>query len=122
MNRAFKTFSIDERMKDLEQYNFTNQNVAIIVPTVNQNGHWTPRLDEALYDTQRKDASKLLHYIASKLNNVRVCILRDGDEANETNKKFDNVIFLHEFTTAEQEYVRIGLCENSPNLKMIELY
>ena len=122
MNRIFGTFKMNEKMRELQTDDFAYQTVAIIVPTFDAKHRLIQESDQSLYWAQRQNAGKLLLYITSKQEIGSVCILQDGDEANETNRKFDSVIFLHEFVASEQAYITDGLCKNNPNLKVINLY
>lgn len=122
MNKVFKNFDIRQKIDALEIDNFNNHSVVIIVPLFDESHRPIKECDPVLYQAQKEDASTLLHYIASKQNQGSICILQDGNEANQTDKVFDWVIFLHEFNPYEQEYVLIGLCEKSRNLQMVEMY
>ena len=121
MNKVFETFNINQKIEGLKHNNFTGQDVAIIVPTFDKLHRLIKEYDQPLYWAQKKNASMLLHHIVSKQNSGSVCILYDKDEVNETDRKFDHMIFLYEFTASEQAEVLDGLRENNKNLQIIEL-
>jgi hypothetical protein len=118
----FDAFDVNQKMELLIKHDFSNQAVAIIVPTFDESYRLIEAYDQPLYWEQRRDATNLLHHIASKQNKGMVHILYSGDEANETDTKFDHLILLHEFVSSEQVYIVEGLRESSENLQVSELY
>jgi len=122
MDKKIRTFNIYQKIKELKSEDFTGQNVAIVIPMFDESYNIIEEKNASFHWTQKRDASLLLHYIISKKNSGYVCILQNGDEANETERKFDQVIFLHKFTPSEQAYIIDGLRENQTNLRITELY
>jgi len=122
MNQLFETFNINQRVEALEKNIFTHQNVAIVVPMFDESQRFIELDDPELYISQLKDAISLSHQIAATQIEGSVCVLPDGDEANEINRKFDHLILLHEFVSFEAFYVIEGLRENNKNLQVTEIY
>ena len=123
MKKVFEAFNVNQKNAvGLRNEDFENRNVAIMVPTFDESHRLIEKEDSALYFTQRDDASILLEYIETNQKRGHVQILNDGDVANETNEKFDHVVFLHEFIESEQQYVLDGLRENNTSLTFTELY
>jgi len=114
--------NINQKIEKLKHINFNDQEIAIAIPTLNTSHQLIEQKDPVLYWAQRRDASVLLHYIRPKQNNGAVCILLNRDEANDADRKFDQVIFIHEPIASEKEYIINGLQKNNKNLKIIELH
>ena len=119
--QLLETFNIHQKKEALGKYDFKNQAVAIIVPMFDESHRVIQEEDRPLYKAQQADAKVLFEHIASTQEKGRVRILGSGDEANETDERFDHLILLHEFVAFEQEYVVEGLRENNPQLQISEL-
>jgi len=116
--------NIDQKIEKLKHINFNDQEIAIVIPTLNTSHQLIEQTDPVLYWAQRRDASGVLHYIGSKQskqNDGAVCILLNRDEAHDINRKFDQVIFIHEPIASEKEYIIDGLQKSNENIKIIEL-
>ena len=105
MNKIFETFGTNQKIEKLEHNSFTNQEVAIIVPKFDKSHRLIKEYDQLLYWRQKQNASLLLHHIALRQNNGSVCILQNDDDTNEMNRRFDYVIFLHDFIESEKENI-----------------
>ena len=123
-NKNTSLITIQERKERLRHVDFVGQQVAIIAPTLDETCQFIKRYNPQRHWQQSCEASMLLHHVASmqsKGNKGRVCILADGDEANETDQRFDYVIFLHNFLAIERNYILEGLREHNEQLQIIDL-
>jgi len=120
--QLFETFDIYKKIEGVNENDFTNKAVAIIVPTLDESCRLIKEADRPLYETQQEDARILFGHISSMQEGGSVRILSDGDEINETGACFDHVMLLHEFIPVEQSYIVEGLYETNPSLQVSELY